>query len=191
MGRRQIGELSTHEFVITILISSVATIPLQDTEIPLANSLIPILILISLEIIQSSLSLKSKKFSGLFEGKPIFIIKNGKLKQNELSRLRLKMSDIIDSLRAERIFNISEVKNAIIETDGKISVQKREDKVPFSTPVVTDGKKDTEYFGKDKIDDKKIEKLIKKTGLKESEIMLLTLDENGDIYFIKKDKGGK
>ena len=187
MGRRQIGELSTHEFVITILISAVATVPLEDNEIPLANSLLPIFILISLEIIQSAFSLKSEKFRILFEGKPIIIIKNGKLIQGEMSRLRLTINDIIDNLRQQSIFDISQVKNAVVEANGKISVQKTDDKSPFTTPVICDGKAVSEYFLKNNISEDEINVLLKKNGLDGEKLMLLTVDENKNVFYIKRD----
>ena len=187
MGRRQIGELSTHEFVITILISAVATVPLEDNEIPLSNSLLPILILISLEIIQSVLSLKYQKFRGIFEGKPIYIIKDGRLIQSELGRLRLTVDDVVDNLRQQKIFDISQVKNAVVEPNGKISVQKKNDRGAFTTPVVTDGSIITEYFGRNEISEQKIRKLLKEKGINAKELMLLTLDENGEIYLIEKE----
>ena len=79
MGKRQIGELKPHELVITILISSVATVPLENNSIPLSYSLVPILLLISLEILQSTICMKSIKFRNIIQGKPIFVVKDGKL----------------------------------------------------------------------------------------------------------------
>ena len=187
MGRRQIGELSAHEFVITILISAVATVPLEDNEIPLSNSLLPILMLMSLEIIQSVISLKSTKFRSIFEGNPIFIIKDGKLIQSEMRRLRLTINDIIDNLRQNKVFDISAVKNAVIEPDGKISVQEKSDNSPFPFPVVTDGKIISEYFGKYGIDEERIKRVLKKSNVESKELMLLTIDDDDNIYFIKKE----
>ncbi len=188
MGRRQIGELSTHEFVITILISAVATVPLEDNEIPLGNSLLPILILISLEIIQSTLSMKSRKFRSIFEGNPIFVIKDGKLKQSEMRRLRLTLDDIIDSLRQQKIFDISQVKHAVVEANGKISVQKKDDGTAFTYPVIADGKEVKEYFKREAFSSSEIERILNNYGYKKEELMLLTIDENGKIFVIKKDE---
>ena len=86
MGKRQVGELNPQELVITILISAVATVPLEDNGMPLANSLIPIGIFISLEIINSALSMKSIKFRNIIQGKPIFVIRNGEIQQKEITR---------------------------------------------------------------------------------------------------------
>lgn len=188
MGRRQIGELSTHDFVITILISSVATIPLEDNEIPLANSLLPILIFISLEILESALSMKSQGFRNLLEGKPIFIIKDGKLNQQAMKKLRITLSDLLNNLRGQQIFDIAEVENAIVETNGKISVQKKTDGQSVPVPVVTDGTAVNEYFSSETFSEDTIRLLAAKSGLPLQEIMLLTVDENGNTYLIKKEK---
>ena len=128
MGKRQLGELNPHEFVIAILISAVATIPIQESSIPLSNSLIPIMIFVSLEVIESALAIKFPALGKLFDGQPIYVIKNGKLKKKELERLRFSIDDLNDALRQNDVFDINEVENAIVETNGTLSVQKKEDK---------------------------------------------------------------
>lgn len=201
MGKRQVGELKPHEFVITILISAVATVPLEDNSMPLANSLIPILIFISLEIIQSALSMKSLWFRNILQGKPIFIIKDGKLQQKELNRLRFTMDDLIDSIRQQNVFDISQVENAIVETNGNVSVQTKAEyspitpkdmkiKVKESTvpiPIVMDAKPVSEYFGSTVIKDSEITLITKSNDLDIENILLLTMDNNGSIYIIKKE----
>ena len=117
MGKRQVGELNPQELVITILISAVATVPLEDNGMPLANSLIPIGIFISLEIINSALSMKSIKFRNIIQGKPIFVIRNGEIQQKELTRLRYTVDDLVDCVRQAGVFDISQVENAIVETN--------------------------------------------------------------------------
>ena len=188
MGRRQIGELSTHEFVITILISAVATVPLEDNAIPLTNSLLPILILISLEVIQSALSMKSKGFRKLFEGNPILIIEDGKLNQNEMKRLRITVDDLLDSLRQKNVFDIAEVKNAVVEANGKLSVQKHGENGAFAVPIVCDGQAENKYFGNKSFDKKELKDRIEKAPFKTDAIMLMTIDENGNDKIIKKEK---
>ena len=128
MGKRQIGELNPHEFVITILISAVATIPIEESSIPLTNSLIPIMIFVSLEVIESAIAIKLPKFGKLIDGHPIYVIKNGVLQRREMKRLRFSMDDLKDALRQKDVFDMSEVENAIVETNGSLSVQKKEDK---------------------------------------------------------------
>lgn len=188
MGKRQLGELSNHEFVITVLISAVATIPLEDNAIPLTNSLLPILIFISLEIIESAISMKSYKFSQLLEGKPIIIIKDGKLQQKELKRLRMTVSDVLDNLRSQGIFELSEVKNAIVEANGKLSVQRNDDSSEINIPIVLDGKTITNYFGNEILSDEEITLIVKSQNMELKRIMLLTLDKNGKVQLIEKEK---
>ena len=132
MGKRQVGELNPQELVITILISAVATVPLEDNGMPLANSLIPIGIFISLEIINSALSMKSIKFRNIIQGKPIFVIRNGEIQQKELTRLRYTVDDLVDCVRQAGVFDISQVENAIVETNGVISVQKKSEFSPIT-----------------------------------------------------------
>lgn len=200
MGKRQIGEMTPHELVITILVSQVAIIPLQDNAMPLANMVIPILIFVSLEIIASAIAMKSVVFRNAIQGKPIFVIKNGKLDEKQLRRLRLTIDDLIDALREKGYFDISSVQDAVVETNGTISVLQKAEEAPVtpkqlklsvkekSTPVavVVDGKPVTEYFGQNVIKNSEIELITKNSGKKTSEIMLLTIDDNGKIFIIPK-----
>lgn len=132
MGKRQIGELNPQELVITILISAVATVPLEDNGMPLANSLIPIAIFISLEIISSALSMKSKKFRSLVQGNPVYVIKNGEIQKDELKRLRYSYDDLVNCLRQAGTFDISQIENAIVETNGAISVETKPEYTPLT-----------------------------------------------------------
>ncbi len=201
MGKRQIGELKPHELVITILISAVATVPLEENSMPLANSLLPILIFISLEIIESALSMKSLWFRNLIQGKPLFIIKDGKVRQKELKRLRFTVDDLIDALRQQNVFDISQVENAIVETNGTLSVQTKSEFSPLTAKdinlkkdetaipiiIVMDGKPVNEYFGANKIKSSEIELIVQSSGEAMKNILLLTVDKDGKIYLVRKD----
>lgn len=201
MGKRQIGELNPHELVITILISSVATVPLQDNSMPLTNSIIPILIFVALEVIGSALSMKSLWFRNLIQGKPIIIIKDGKLQQKDLKRLRFTIDDLMDSLRRQDVFDISQVAYAVVETNGNLTVQKKSAYMPLTSldmnlpkqeavmpiTVVIDGKPVSEYFGSTKYSQAEIEKLVKGTGVDIKDILLMTVDINSNTFYIKKE----
>lgn len=201
MGKRQVGELKPQELVITILISAVATTPLEENSIPLANSLLPIMIFVALEMITSGISMKSITARNLLQGKPIFIIKNGKLQQKELRNLRFTIDDLIDALRQQGAFDISEVENAIVETNGSLSVQLKSEYSPVTPKqlkkdvdeqdvpitIIMDGQIVEEYFNKNKIDKRRIEQLAKATNVELKDIMLLTLDDSGKTFLIKKD----
>ena len=200
MGKRQIGELKPHELVITILVSETANMPLEDNNIPLANMLVPIMLFVSFEIIVSAISMKSLSFRNILQGKPIFVIRKGKLDEKQLGRLRLTMDDLIDAVRQKDIFDISTVQEAVVETNGSISVLQKAEEAPVtpkqmklsvkeeSVPVtiVIDGKPVTEYFGEEKIDTHRIELIVKNAGKDIQDIMLLTVDDKGNTFVIPK-----
>lgn len=200
MGKRQIGELKPHELVITVLVSQVASIPLEDNSMPLANMFVPILIFVSFEIIVSVISMKSLSFRNLIQGRPMFVIKDGKINEKQMKRLRFTIDDLIDAIRQKDVFDISTVQDAVIETNGSISVLQKAEEAPVtpkqlklsvdenSTPVaiVIDGKPVTEYFSTEKVKNSKIELVLNNEKREIKDIMLLTIDENGNTYIIPK-----
>lgn len=126
MGKRQISDMQTSELVITLVISDIASIPMQNTAQPLLSGVLPIMILVALEIIVSVIMMKSKKFRKVVCGNPIIIIKNGKVDEKELKRMRISYDDLYSLLRQQEVFNVSDVKYGIVETNGSISLMKEE-----------------------------------------------------------------
>ncbi len=122
MGRRQLGELQPIELVVTLLISDLASVPMQESGIPLFSGLIPIFVLVAAEILLSLLMLKSSTFSSLVSGSPILLIHNGKLNQSMLKKLRITIEDLMESLRKQGVFDITDVQCAIAETNGSVTV---------------------------------------------------------------------
>ncbi len=122
MGKRQLGELELSELVITMLLSELASIPIADNTIPLTFSLIPIVILISLEVIISYLAIKNRKVKKLIGGSPSIIINKGRLCKNEMAKDRLSLDELMSQLRLKDISDISDVEYAILEENGQISV---------------------------------------------------------------------
>ena len=121
MGKRQIGELEPSELVITILVSELASIPMQDVTVPLFAGLIPIFTLVSLEILVSFLCLKSRRMRRLFNGRSAVIIRGGKFDQQKMRELRLTTDEIIETLRQNNISSPSDLKCAVIEPSGQLS----------------------------------------------------------------------
>lgn len=201
MGKRQVGELKPHELVITFLISSTATIPLQDNNMPLLNCIMPILLFVSLEIIVAVLSVKSIKFRNLIQGRPTVIIDKGKIDEKKLRQLRFTIDDLCDALRQQGFWDISEVQNAVIETNGSISVENWEKYKPLTadnvkisvndkglhTAVVIDGKPVEEYFKDRKIKLSEIELLLNINSKDADKLLLMTVDDNGEIYTVRKE----
>ncbi|MCI9272395.1 MAG: DUF421 domain-containing protein [Clostridiales bacterium] len=129
MGKRQISELQTSELVVTLLISDIAAIPMQNTGQPLVSGFLPIAVLVSCELIVSTLMMKSAKFRRFVCGKPIIVINNGKVDQSQMRRLRMSTEDLSEQLRQMDVFNLEDVAYAIVETNGKLSVLKKPDKL--------------------------------------------------------------
>lgn len=125
MGKRQISQLQTSELVVTLLISELAVMPIQQHNDPLWNGLIPMVVLVACEIVVSLLMLKSGKFRQAVCGNPIVVIKDGKVLQNQMRRLRMSTEDLFEELRLDGAFALEDVAYAIVETNGKLSVLKR------------------------------------------------------------------
>ncbi|MDE6102538.1 MAG: DUF421 domain-containing protein, partial [Ruminococcus sp.] len=118
--------LQPSELVITILISNIATLPLEDTDIPLSLGVTPILALVCFEVIVSWFNLIFPKFRKMISGSPKIIIRNGKTDPAILRELRFSVDDLMMSLREKEVFDIEEVQFAIVETTGNISVMKKQ-----------------------------------------------------------------
>lgn len=122
LGKRQIGELEPSELAITILISELAAIPMQDSAQPLATGLVPIIVLLALGLLSSVVTVASPLLRRIICGKPSIIIENGKMNQLEIRRLRLSVDEIAEELRLKDVTNIQTVRFGIIETNGQLSV---------------------------------------------------------------------
>ena len=122
MGKRQIGELQPSELVVTILVSEIASIPMQDNSIPILNSVIALFVLVAFEIFSSALSLKSHKIRSYIQGHPVIVIRNGVIDYKALKKLRMTVNDLVSALRQKDVFDFSQISYAIFETNGKISV---------------------------------------------------------------------
>lgn len=205
MGKRQLGELQPSELVITILISNIASLPIEDADIPMALGIIPVLVLVAFEIIISNVSLQSPKFRSLISGKPVIVIHDGKLDQKQLRKLRFSIDDLMESLRQQGVFNLQDVQYAIVETTGKVSVLQK-----FSAQTVTPEM--LQLKGKEQSppvvavsDGQVIPAAIKPYGLNEewiltalskkkqklSDVFLMTVDKEKNIYIIPKAESRK
>ena len=130
MGKRQISDLQTSELVITIMISNIAAIPMEDSAQPLLGSLIPIAVLICCEIFVSYMMMKNSKIRQLICGKPIIVISEGKIQQDALKYLRISTEDLFEQLRQSDVFTLEDAWFAIMETNGNLSVLKKSNKQP-------------------------------------------------------------
>ena len=122
MGKRQLGELELSELVITVLISDIAAHPLQDIGIPLMNGVLPIIILLCCELIISGVIVKSNRAKEFLCGKPCFLIVNGVIDQKQMKKNRVSLDELAEELRGQSVLDISLIKYAILETDGRLNI---------------------------------------------------------------------
>ena len=127
MGKRQVGDMQTSELVITMIISEIASLPLENPERPMLSRIVPVLMLAAIEIIVSVIMLKSRKARGVICGHPIIIIRDGKIIEKELERLRLSREDVYSLLRQQQLADPQNVKYGIIEPNGSLSILKSEE----------------------------------------------------------------
>ena len=140
MGKRQIGELDVGDLISTLLISELAAIPIDDSNIPLLNALLPILFIVALEIIISSLKNKYSVLKKYAEGVPSFIIFKGRLLKETLKENRISINELLSEARVQGIFDIKEIDYCILEANGKISISKKQNASGnVAHPLIIDG----------------------------------------------------
>ena len=186
MGKRQIGELDVGDLVSTLLISELAAIPIDDPDIPLLNAVIPILLLISLEIIISTIKNRSRLIKKAVEGRPVYIIYKGRILEDELIKNRISINELLGEMRGQNIFDISEIKYGIIEQNGIISFFKNSD-TEFAHSLIIDGELLSDTVKQLGVEGA-VEKALKKE--KAENILLMTINDSGKINIIRRDKNG-
>ena len=137
MGKKEVGQLSIVDLIVTILIAELAAISIENAESSIFVSIIPIIVLVAIQIILSYTSLKSKSFRHFVEGKPTVIVKNGRIVFSEMVKLRYSLDDLVLQLREQGINSIEEVKFAILENNGELSVFDKKSSYPL--PLILDG----------------------------------------------------
>jgi uncharacterized membrane protein YcaP (DUF421 family) len=188
MGKRQLGELEVSELVSTLLVSEIAALPIADPDIPLLNAIIPLLLIISLEIIISSLKNKFEPLKRIIEGEPIFLIYKGALRQKALEENRISINEILCEMRTAGIGDISEIEYAILEQNGKLSILKRDSDEKLAHAIIIDKKINHKNLSLLGYDNSFIETELKKRGLSIDNVFLMTVTDNGKINIIEGDR---
>lgn len=200
MGKRQIGDMQPNELVITILISEIAAIPIQDINQPVVNGIIAIFMLVVLEILISFLSMKSVKARQVINGKSAVIVKDGQLDQKLMKRMRVTVADLMEVLRIQNVFHIDQVAYAILETNGQLSVLLKPeyqtataadlDKHPaddgIPALVINDGRLLKEGLALSGASEEAVEQILKSQRLTYKQVFLMTMDKTGKHYIVKK-----
>lgn len=202
MGKRQIGQLQPFELVVTLMLSELAAIPMQNSGIPLVNGIVPILTLVVAQIVLSYISLKSERARGIICGTPSVLIENGKIVEPELERLRYNLSDLLEQLRAKNVPNISDVEFAILETSGQLSVIPKSDKRPvipedlrlrpeyegIPYTIIMDGHVIHKNLTRMNLDIPWLESELNKHGIDNpKKVFFASVDSQGRLYYQRKN----
>lgn len=201
MGKRQIGQLEPSEFVVTMLVADLASIPMQDGSIPLLSGLIPILTVLGLELILSTLSMRCLWVRKLLCGKPVILIENGNILQKNLRRNRVTLDELTGHLREKDVLDIRSVQYAILETNGNLSVfpypkekpasardagiQARKQYLPVT--IVSDGKLLADNLALANKDGAWVQKILRAQACTLEDTWLLTVDGSDRVVFYRRE----
>ena len=207
MGKRQLGELQPSELVVTILISNLATLPIEETSVPLLGGVGPILLLVCFEVVVSWISLKSRRARRVISGQPVTVIQDGKIMEDRLRDLRFSLDDLMEELRQNGIFDLRDVEYAVVETNGKLSVHQRygarpitpdmlglptpKDDCPPPVVVISDGELLEQSLTACGLQRGWVEKQLQQYGLAAGEVFLMVCDRNAAYLVLPKEKTGK
>ena len=203
MGKRQIGELEPSELVLTLIISDLAAVPMQDFGIPLVNGVFPIVTLLCLSMLLSFFSLKSIRFRGLVCGYPTVIIREGKVLQQNMARKRFTVDELLEQLRSQGYSDLSAVKYAVLETSGQVSVLpytkagpvtpqamnlEVKDDVTLPVLLINDGRVMSDNLSASGYDAVWLDKQLKERRLTSPrQVFFMTVDEAGTITCVAKE----
>ena len=137
MGKKEVGELSIVDLIVTVLIAELIALSIEKNDMNILVSVIPILVLVLIQIFISYITLKSEKLRDIIDGKPIVIIKNGKINFTEMSKIRYSLDDLLTQLRLQGVKSIDKVKYAVLENNGNLSVFC--DNSDYPLPLILDG----------------------------------------------------
>lgn len=201
MGKRQLGEMEPSEFVISMLLANLAAIPMQDAGLPLLAGLVPILVVFALELLVAHFCLKSIHFRHLFCGKPVILIENGHILQQNLRRTRVTLDELTEHLREQGILAVDSVRYAILETDGQLSTflfaakrpptarelgcKAAESWLPYT--IISDGTVLHANLAAAGLDETWLRALLAQHGCAARDVFLLTSDAHGTDLLIRKE----
>ena len=202
MGKRQIGQMEPSEFVVTMLVANLASIPMQDSAIPLFSGLVPILTVLGVELVLSALSLRSIPLRKLLCGKPVILIENGVILQENLRKTRVTLDELTGHLREKDVLDPRAVQFAILETNGNLSVfpypkerpatckeagiQAGKQYLPMT--IVSDGKLLTENLQKAGKNTTWLRKILRNEDVELQDVWLLTVDKGDNVIFYRKEQ---
>lgn len=186
MGKREIGELSIIDFIVSQFIAQLVAVSIENYKESIWISILPIILVVLLQLFSSRLSLKSKKVRDLLDGKPSVIISRGKINFKEMKRLRYNIDDLLSQLRSESIKSILDVEYAILETNGKLSIFQKEEDTSYPLAIILDGKIEKDVLIEINKTEKWIEKELESRAILLENVFYGFFRDN-NLFIIEKD----
>ncbi len=202
LGKRQLGEMEPSEFVVSMLLANLATIPMEEPDVPIFHGILPIALILGAESIIAYISLRSVSVRKFICGKPVILIENGRISQENLRKTRVNLDELTMHLREKDIFDLSTVKFAILETNGQLSTllyskdqpptakdvgtQVKETQLPIT--MISDGRIMEENLSLSGKDLPWLHEELRKRNCSLKDTFLLTVDSSGKVYFVSRKK---
>jgi len=202
MGKREIGQLSVFDFVVSVMLAELSTIPMEDTHIGIMQSVIPIAVLVMLQLGVALMQLRSHRFRHLVDGEPSVLIEHGKIKESEMKKMHYSVHDLLTQLREKGFSNAADVEFAILETSGSLSVFPKPEASPLTPremnirgtesiipmPLVIDGnpvQKTLDLLQRDKA--WLLQELTRRGHPDLKEVFYATIDNTGTLFIDSRE----
>ena len=202
MGKRQLGELEVSELVTTLLISEIASLPIADQTIPVMHAVIPLITILTFEIVLSVILVRCPRLKNLVSTRPNVLIRHGKIDQAEMRRIRISIDELLSEIRQTGLSTPEDVDYAILEPNGKIAIiPKRSASAPTLADLnikkeengllhalIEDGHLNNYNLSILGLTQEDITAHLQKEGLTPKDVFFLGADDNGNFYCVRKDK---
>lgn len=208
MGKREIGQLSNLDFVVSIVVAELATLPITDRKLSLEDSILPIAILTFLQVFASVLCLKSNRFRRFLYGRPNVLIAAGRMQMREMQKARYNIDDLLSQLRQKDVFDVASVDYAVLETSGDLTVTLKEEACPitcgdlqFSShasvcgmplTLIDDGEVNQKGMAEQGLSEQWLTQQLKKRGIQTAkEVFFASRSKDGSLYCITRQEALK
>jgi len=200
MGKREIGQLQPYELAITLIISELVTLPMENNSIPLLSGVIPVFVITLAQLLLSYLTTKSQKIQDFVSGRYTIIIENGKMIQENMLKQKYNITELLEQLRLSGVTKIDDVQYAILETSGQLSVILKAPKQPVTAEqmlvlteyeglpvnIILDGKLVEENLASAKLELKDVEKRLAEDNLAIADVFFASINAKGEYYIQAK-----
>lgn len=202
MGKRQVGELEMSELVTTLLLSQIASLPIEEPEIPLPHVILPVLLIVASEIMITFAKSRLNFLKKIFEPKPSILVNRGRIDQKEMAKMRITIGELLSEVRQQGYRDIGDVYYAILEENGKFSIIPTSDREPLTPgdlgkskkepgcalPLIADGEIDKDNLSHMGKSEAWLREVCRARGKLPEEIFLMTMDDRGEIALTEKEK---